>query len=142
MNSNPRREADAAADGRSGRTLVSKSSILIMSGALTGACAREMLGPELDRNLFFSGMIGIAAYIALAYVAHMRRLFAQRRAEEAAASELEARIRRHVLRRSQDVSAEEPRHPAERGDCDGNYDNPRQEAAQGATLNAAALHAG
>ena len=89
-------KSDSEQMQKSKSPLVSRSTILILSGFLIGSVFRDYAETRLERNILFAGLIGIVAYIGLVFgtQSHSRRK--QRVANDKATSEMDDRIERHI----------------------------------------------
>jgi C4-dicarboxylate-specific signal transduction histidine kinase len=98
---------------KSTRELVSRSTILILSGFLVGLGTSHGLDPAAQARVFCAAGTGFLAYVGLDLVARRRRQTADREAHSKATRQLERRIGRHVGRLqalAQEASGTEPQH--------------------------------
>ena len=76
--------------------LLSRSSILIISGLLLGITSAEAIDSGVRSSAFFAGACGLVAFCALEYVGRMRRSMVRRQAEREAITKHEQRIDQHI----------------------------------------------
>lgn len=102
-------ESDSEQGERRKSPLVSRSTILILSGFLIGSVLRDYTETRLERNILFAGLVGVVAYIGLVFGAYSHGKRKRRVAIEKAASDMENRIERHL--------SETPVAPAHEMEC-------------------------
>ncbi len=74
--------------------MLSASTILILSGFLIGLTTSSGLTGEMQRLVFFAGLVGVLAFIGLDHVAERRRLRQEAKEQQL----IEDRLARHVNR--------------------------------------------
>lgn len=78
------------------KPLLSHSSILVLTGYVIGAGSSDMLGPDLALRVKISGLMGLAGFYAITYLAEKRRIWMARLARERATHQIESRMHRHI----------------------------------------------
>ncbi len=78
-----------------GRPIISRSSILILSGALIGMATGWWTRPTIEFPVFIAGVVGLAIYIGIGFAMQRRKEQAER-ARIRTARVLETRMHRHI----------------------------------------------
>lgn len=78
------------------KPLISRSTVLIMGGLLIGLTMSNAVYAGIRSHVFLAGLCGVVAFIALNYVAWVRRKRAIQRIHDEKISHLEARVDQHI----------------------------------------------
>lgn len=90
-------QAPNSSTSQADRPLLSESTILILSGFLIGSVMRNFVEQRLEHNVLVAGMVGLVAYVALAYGSYYRKRRQQKIALKRASADLEKRFERHIV---------------------------------------------
>lgn len=80
----------------SSRALVSRTSILILSGLLLGMVARHAVPAATEPYAYLTAMVGLIAWLGLSYSAHRRETKSRQVQTERRSREQVVRIYRHL----------------------------------------------